>query len=477
LNISRDFFLLTAGRAAQVVIAFATLRIATTILSPSEFGLFALLTGFRTLFGLFLISPVGQHVNRHTHEWFDQHTLFSYLKSYHVYILSVSVIASISITGWSWFHGAIFKEPILYISLIMGLVVLSGTWNATLVPMLNMLGQRLQSVCLEFITSVCTLMSAVALCQINNTGSMWFAGTIIGCIIGNGLAWIALGRISEKQLKPTAPFINKQIVRHYCAPLAAAAGLLWFYTTSYRFVIEWFWGAEVLGKFAFAYIFASQIWSVFEALITQFIYPYFYRTLSASASDMPAKAFCHLINAVLPIYLFLLALFIMGADLVLPLVSGHQAYQAMSWLLPFAFIFEFFRVVSALFSQATQITKKTSDNIPPYLIGGGLVLLSSLICTIMHWPVIYLAMLLVVSGALLFVTMLKSMFNHVAFQIDLYLIALPLCLVIINLGVKPLLSNGYAALVLSLEAILFLVYCSYISRNGYHVNSLLKIRI
>ncbi|EEF23531.1 conserved hypothetical protein, partial [Ricinus communis] len=96
------------------------------------------------------------------------------------------------------------------------------------------------------------------------------------------------------QLQPTQPFMNKQILRHYCAPLAVSAALLWFYTTSYRFVIEWFWGAEILGTFAFAYIFASQIWAVFEALMTQFIYPYFYRTLSVSASDMPAKAFCHL---------------------------------------------------------------------------------------------------------------------------------------------------------------------------------------
>nr|WP_255520557.1 oligosaccharide flippase family protein [Methylophilus sp. QUAN] len=467
------------GRAAQVVIAFATLRIATTMLSPAEFGLFALLTGFRAFFGLFLISPVGQHVNRHTHEWFDQHTLRSYLKAYQGYILAVSVIATISLVIWSWLHGTIFKEPIVWTSVMMGLVVLSGTWNATLVPMLNMLGQRLQAVCLEFITSLCTLMSAVILCKIHDTGSMWFAGSIIGCVIGSGLAWIALGQILGPQLQPTQPFMNKQILRHYCAPLAVSAALLWFYTTSYRFVIEWFWGAEILGTFAFAYIFASQIWAVFEALMTQFIYPYFYRTLSVSASDMPAKAFCHLVNAVLPIYLFLLALFIMGADLVLPLVSGHQAYQAMSWLLPFAFIFEFFRVISALLSQATQVTKNTSDNITPYVVGGGLVLASSLISAIMDWPVIYLALLLVASGALLFAAMFKSMFNHIAFHIDLYLIALPLCMVIINLVLKPLLrpSIGYATMVLCLEGMLFMIYCSYLFRNNHHVHALLKTRI
>lgn len=453
--------MLAAGRAAQVAIAFATLRFATSALSPYEFGLFALLTGFKTLFGLFLISPVGQHVNRHTHEWFAEHSLISHLKTYNRYIVMISVLAGLSLLAWMWVRDSLsaFALPN---ALIMAAVVLAGTWNATLIPMLNMLGKRAQAVYLELITAVLTLLSAIALCKLQNSGVMWFAGSIVGSLIGASLAWrllIKMQSIASQTSKK--PFLYTTTIRHYCLPLAVATGLMWFYTTSYRYVIEWYWGAETLGAFAFCYIFASQVWAVFETLMTQFIYPYFYRAIAHQAATAHDQAYNNLVNIVLPIYLFLLAMLVAGADVLMPLIANGPAYQSMINLLPLAFLFEFFRVVTALLSQGSQVEKTTHQNIPPYALGGVCVITGSVICAELNLNMQDVAIAMALSGTLMLISMYLKMRNHVSLRLEWQMLLTPVLVCLLAAMVKPVLNTVFSVTMSCLIAILLIVFLKF----------------
>ena len=62
----------------------------TSLLEPKDYGIYALLVAFQGFCGLFLINPVGQHINRHTHAWWDDGTLLKRLAGYNTYILVVS---------------------------------------------------------------------------------------------------------------------------------------------------------------------------------------------------------------------------------------------------------------------------------------------------------------------------------------------------------------------------------------------------
>jgi O-antigen/teichoic acid export membrane protein len=80
LKLRHDFLWVTLGRIAAALIAIASVRIMTTLLEPKDYGIYALLMSFSGFCGLFLINPVGQHINRHTHTWWDDGTLLKKLK-------------------------------------------------------------------------------------------------------------------------------------------------------------------------------------------------------------------------------------------------------------------------------------------------------------------------------------------------------------------------------------------------------------
>ena len=85
----RDFILLASGRFAAALMALVAIRVVTTYLTPAQYGELALLLTVQMFCGLFLINPVGQHINFHTHAWWDDGTLMVRLGAYQRYILVV----------------------------------------------------------------------------------------------------------------------------------------------------------------------------------------------------------------------------------------------------------------------------------------------------------------------------------------------------------------------------------------------------
>jgi len=143
-----DFAAIVLGRISTALISIASLRIMTTLLEPSDYGVWALLVAFQTFCGLFLINPIGRHINRHTHAWWDDGTLLLRLKKFDGYVYSVSILIFIVVAFW-WNNYQENNTNIitaLAAGLSIGLIVYLGTWNGTFTSLLNMLGFRIQSV-------------------------------------------------------------------------------------------------------------------------------------------------------------------------------------------------------------------------------------------------------------------------------------------------------------------------------------------
>src|SRR5450759_367973 len=141
--------LVGGGRLVSALMALIAIRAVTTFLTPEQYGELALLITVQMFCGLFLINPVGQHINLHTHAWWDDGTLMARLKSYRRYVFVVSLVGLAVVLGMGKHHSV---EQLLWTAAAMLAMVVAGTWNATLIPMLNMLGFRAASVLWGIIT-------------------------------------------------------------------------------------------------------------------------------------------------------------------------------------------------------------------------------------------------------------------------------------------------------------------------------------
>ena len=183
--------LISGGRFSAALLALITIRAVTTLLTPEQYGELALLVAVQMFCGLFLVNPVGQHINLHTHAWWDDGTLMARLKSYRNYVFAVSIVGGLVALGLSKQNTV---EQMLWTALAMFTMVAAGTWNATLIPMLNMLGFRAASVVWSIITVAISLTSSILLVAWQPSANAWFAGQSIGMVIGALGARYFLGR-------------------------------------------------------------------------------------------------------------------------------------------------------------------------------------------------------------------------------------------------------------------------------------------
>ncbi len=181
MALSRDLLLVGAGRLVTTMLGLAAIRAVTTFLTPEQYGEFVLLLATQSFFGLFLVNPIGQHINLHTHDWWDKGTLLARLKSYSRYILLVSLAAGLVVFSINQHYSL---QQLLWTSLAMFAMVLTGTWNSTLIPMLNMLGFRGASVLWGVVTSVLSLFCSILLVLWVPSATAWFAGQAVGLGIG-----------------------------------------------------------------------------------------------------------------------------------------------------------------------------------------------------------------------------------------------------------------------------------------------------
>src|SRR5580698_3094950 len=65
----KQFVGIFVGRGAQFLLALATVRVGTTLLSPAEMGRVSLVVTTTGFFIFLLVNPVGMFINRRLHSW------------------------------------------------------------------------------------------------------------------------------------------------------------------------------------------------------------------------------------------------------------------------------------------------------------------------------------------------------------------------------------------------------------------------
>ena len=417
--VNRDLLIISGGRIATALIGLLTIRAVTTLLSPEQYGQLALLIVVQTFCGLFLVNPVGQHINRHTHEWWDEGSLFSRLRAYKKYIFLVSIIGGFAAIAVSTKLSALHTT---FIVLAMLLMVNGGTWNATWIPLLNMVGQRGSAISWALVTSIIGLLVSVVLCIFWPTAINWFMGQAIGFTLGAlGAFWSLRHSDLPKQNEKKQPLVTRQTITTYCLPLAVGTGFMWLQLSGYRLVVEHYWGLYLLGFLSVGLSLASQIWGLAESLAQQFLYPFFYKRIAVTDSGLlgdaaSSEALSDLLNVLMPVYVVLIGVTFLGAPYLLKVLVAPQ-YANAEIFVRLGIVIEFCRVTANILSNAAQVTKNPRSIILPYA-AGALVIFIILIIGQRHLEISSVAISLVIGALLMLSIMWGLMLKQVKFHPD-----------------------------------------------------------
>lgn len=368
----RDFLFILCGRLATALISLISVRLITSLLAPEEFAHLSLLITVQTFCGLFLINPVGQFINLKTHEWWDEGGLLSNLRLYFHYVLAVSVIGAI----------AVFLLPlddslgeIAVASLVVAIAVIAGTWNTTILPLMNMLGWRFSSTSLQVLTASSGLIFSLLFVRFEATAVNWLAGQVIGFAIGAGVGWVVLlrrGGIISRDVAST--FVDLDVIRRFCFPLAMATIFIWYMQSGYRVLLEEYQGLSFLAYFVLGLQVANQIGLLAETLFAQFFYPLFFKRCSKSKEiRLVSDAFSDLFNVLSPLYVLIIFAMLVFRDLVFEILVDDQYSGAVKFF-TIGVALELFRLVTNVFSNAANVLRRPHILIFGYSTGAAFLL-------------------------------------------------------------------------------------------------------
>lgn len=431
--LNREFILISFGRAITAIVGLVAIRVMTTFLPVEQYGQLALLTAIQAFCGLFLVSPIGQYINLNTHAWYDEGSLFSKLQDYRVYLLFVSIIAGMTV--FLLMRNSV--EQIQLTILVLFFLVLAVNWNNTLIPLLNMLNCRSESVVWSIMTVISGLIVSVALVLWQPTAESWLAGQVIGMSIGLlGARYVLHKHLFKESKNVKARLIDKKNILSYCVPLAVATGFMWLSQSGYRFVIEYFWGLAQLGFFVVGFQVAAAMWSIVEAVAMQFLYPYFFRRVTNDSDTTSLElAYSDLINCLMPVYIVLTGALIMCAPFVLKLLVADKYQSALEFLMLGAFV-ELCRVLASVMGNAAHVKRKTQMLTPAYAMSAFIVIGGAVWVGLLGYALIWVGYAMVAGGVVMLLVMGLSMYSQIKFILDLKRWGLALILFVLMISIS-----------------------------------------
>lgn len=370
---SKTFAIILMGRIFQVLIAFVTLKVVTNYLSSANVAYYFLFLSLMNYFGMALISPAGQYVNRQLHLWKEEKVVLNRLFNHGLYILGVSLLA-IPLVFFASTLGLLEGLSGWELSLMMGLAVFSNTLITTLVPTLNMFNYRLSFVFFTVAWLLLSLLlSILFIWWIGENVFLWFAGQIISQLFFSVVAiWFFKKHLRESfsisnSLSILSWAKTKQVF-HFAFPLLISTFLLWMATDSFRFILEKTHGLEYVALFSVGFAISQRFSYAIEAIAQQVYYPDYYAKMNAPTLEERSQAWQKMFYSSLPLYILTTLGTVVLAPWLIRFFSGPQYLSAVPFVVGGA-IFNLFRKIAATFSMLAHSERKTNLLMLPYFVG------------------------------------------------------------------------------------------------------------
>jgi O-antigen/teichoic acid export membrane protein len=372
------FFTIIIGRAAQFLIALATLRAATTFLTPDEMGKVALVVTTTAFFALFLINPIGMFINRRLHAWQASGHARAYLGCYAGYLIGVALLAGTSLTLSNLNDLINFNMPLAWVVALVCSSLIFNTINQTSIPSLNLLGDTRGFVILTVATLATSLVCAVALVlTVQTSAQYWILGILLGqmllAVVGTQILLTRLHVNSIANISPNIQGRHLKVLFDFSWPVAIAAGLGWVQSQGYRYIMETYLGMAQLGLFVAGYGVSAGIIAGFEAILTAYFQPRLYRDANKNQTAELAQAWGRYARAVVPSLILTVAMIVLLAPEFTRILLGQQFQGAVSFVV-WGALAEATRVLTGVYSLSAHVNMQTRWLIVPNAVGAVLAI-------------------------------------------------------------------------------------------------------
>jgi O-antigen/teichoic acid export membrane protein len=311
---------------------------------------------------------------------------------------------------------------LVYLSSFVASFIYMNVWNQTIVPMINILGNRIVFVIFTVITQILILIFAYIFINIfDDKGIFWFLGNIIGF----GIIAIASFIYFVKKIQNNfclslsykmITYDNIKEILQFSFPLSIGVLFLWMQSQSYGIIIDKYIGSEFLGFFGVGMAIALAISASFESIIMQYLYPKMYSKMDQQ--DEFSTIISSIINLIIPIYLFL-AIFVSIFSIYIITILVDMKYNDSYIYIIFGIWISFFKMSSSIVSNIAHAKLKTKELIFPYVVGGISTVIGLIFAVNMDEYKYYIPLALMFSGIISFIVMYKKMDRLVKINFDL----------------------------------------------------------
>jgi O-antigen/teichoic acid export membrane protein len=443
MKLDKSLYFLIIGRFLQAILAIATMKFATYYLTPKEMGNYYVLSSIATLFGITLISPIGQFVNRKFHTWYDNKILFKRLLAYNYYVIAVSLLSIPIIFIAKKYFGFVtdisFKEVIF----LSAASVYFNTWFGTIVPAFNMLEKRISFTWFTLANLAGSLGLSIAFVSVyGKLGTYWYLGqyVVFQAMLTILALWYFIKMVKENVsfnfLKPKINPEQLSNVIKFSVPLMIATFFMWLLNDSYRFIVEKMLGLEVLGNLAVGLAISASIFALLESLFQQIYYPKFYRKITASDPEIRLMACQELIDIAFPAFSFTAIFLACSSPFVLRLLTS-TTFSNSAVFVVFGCGISLARVLTNVVSTIAHSELNTKKLITPYAVGGTLTVILMTLLLKFYQNHYVIGMVLLSMNFLVLVLMKHHMFKMIKTfipwknLIQVFIVSLPFLLEIV----------------------------------------------
>ena len=363
------------SRAGQLVAAFATIKLSTTLLSPAEVGSVNQLNSFAMLLATWFLLPVIAYFTRGVIGWVETRRFATNARA----MLSIIGLAAftLSVVGafLQWIWGVVHGVTVLWVGVLLIVYLIAFPLHNLIVNCTAVLGRRTQTAVQFNLAAWFGLMAATLLYLHFNTAEAWFLGICIGYLVSGQVFWVFLRKIKDSTVVPQSADRNvlafdSRAVLRFIWPQVLVGVLWWVQSQGYRFQLAEISSVATVGLFYAGYALCAVPMQAFEAAVNEYYAPTLYGKIDTTSERGIVEAWNLYASIYIP-FILIFGSFIAACAPFLVIFALGSKFQAVSAILLWPAIGETARALSTV-NHALGIAKVDMRRLLPPAFAGAL---------------------------------------------------------------------------------------------------------
>lgn len=354
INLTPEAFWVLLGQAGYAFVGFAGIKLLTNLLDVYEFGRLSLANTITMFIVMNLFSPFAQGMLRFYSIYKNRNKLEELLSAFgRITIIDVLVSAFLIVpvffigTTWKNYEWGVLSSMAVLLAVFSGLTsfkiaAFGALRQRKYVSILNVSGLFLQ-----------VLLACLFMIMFSKSAGPSFAGFLLGSalvfFIANMLFRKATGCRESDRHNKDARMAGEALgeILRYSAPFIAFGLLNWIYMSSYKWILQLLYGANIVGAFSLT----AQMSFYPIILISGILHTFFTPIAFQKAGDLTKKASLFSANKILLTTLFLNIIW--GIGLIICFYFFHNKIMLLassSHFAKFSYLLPWFALAWALFN-------------------------------------------------------------------------------------------------------------------------------